>query len=283
MKSKLAKHILMLLTAGVLVNGCGEENKEVRLALKFSPDKIYHFAYENKSSAVARENGRFLYSNDITNKVRYTQEVVESIDSTRARIHYTYTSIKENVLKEDSTRIDTTEETWSTDYVTASNGKIVEVLPLGDVSQESIDYFTKLFEQTSPMFPEEPVPVGYTWSHTVKVMLDEGATDASTTYKVKSLVREAGYDCAVIEYTGNMLVPYRQKCDESGTGYITGSDRIEADGVVYFAYTEGIIIKEYENSTLLREGTLIRDEKKVSFTVDSKTSYTCRLTEIEPK
>jgi hypothetical protein len=283
MRNNLTTHIIALLTAVVVAGGCGEEQKEVRLALKFSPDKVYHFAYENKSSAVARENGRLLYSNDITNNVRYSQEAVEIIDGTKARVRFTYTSIRENVLTEDSTRIDTTEETWSTDYVTSANGKIVEVLPLHDISEESIDYYTRLFEQTSPMYPEEPVPVGYTWAHTVKVILDEGATDASTTYKVKSLVREAGYDCAVIEYRGNMVVPYKQKCDESSSGYITGSDKIDAEGVVYFAYREGLIIKEHENSALFREGTLIRAGDEVSFTVDSKTSYTCRLTEIEQK
>ena len=163
----------------------------------------------------------------------------------------------------------------------ASDGKIVDVFPEDDLPDESIDYYRRLFEQASPMYPDEPVSVGYIWSHTVKVLLNEGVTDASTTYKIKSFVREAGFDCAVIEYKGNMIIPLSNKCVDEGMVITEGLDRIEVEGVTYYAYVEGMVIREDESSHLIREGIATRNGKPIRFKIDEKRSCTNSLIEIK--
>ena len=75
-------------------------------------------------------------------------------------------------------------------------------------------------------------------------MLPTETMNASTTYTIKSFVRELGYDCAVIEYTGNLLIPIEPKKDDKTQR--SGIDKIQTKGMIYFAYIEGLVIKQTE-------------------------------------
>jgi len=262
----------------LFLTGCGTAQKEVRLAFKFPLDKIYHYVYNGKISSTAYENGKLAYSGDRTDRITYTQEVVEMLDSTLARLRYIY-----SMAKDAGGGGDARAKTWTSEFTMANNGKIVDFSSDENSAVQSRDYFRYLFEQASSMYPEQSVPVGYSWTHSVKVISDTGATDASTTYKVKALVREAGYDCAVIEYKGNMIIPIAEKQAAGSSGVTSGTDRIEVNGVVYFAYTQGIIIKQDESSRLMRTGTMSENGKSVEFKIDERRSYTSSLKQIENK
>lgn len=277
MKTCLIRYFAALIAIGVLIAGCGAEKKEVRLVCKFPQGKEYHFIYDSRKSTHAYENDSLVHSGETAHQIRYVRQVVEVIDSTKAKLRFTYTLDVVPPGEKSGTDVDTLTKTWSTEYVMTSDGKIVDFFPEENLPDESIDYYRRLFEQASPMYPDEPVSVGYTWGHTVKVLLDEGVTDASTTYKIKSFVREAGFDCAVIEYKGNMIIPLSNKCMDEGTVITEGLDRIEIEGVAYFAYVEGLVIREDESSHLIREGIATKNGKPIRFKIDEKRNYTNSL------
>ncbi len=268
--------IRLLFTAFILtvLSGCGEQKKEVRLAFKFPTDKVYHFTYDTKSSAVVNENGARTISYEESNRISYSQEVTETIDSATSRLLFSYTQINDDEKMQNK---------WTTECIMASDGKIIEFFPDSNLSEESIEYYRRLFEQTAPIYPNELVPEGYSWSNSYKVLLDEGMTKALSSYKIKAFVREAGYDCAVIEYKGNMLIPLGTDPIGDGSITISGFDRIEVEGVTYFSYTEGILIRQEENSHLVREGTQIKENKATSFKIEENRNTLTRLVDIKYK
>ncbi len=270
MKSGITRLTLTAIVLVMMLGGCGTDKKEIKLAYKFDTGKKYHFVYNSQTSTTAYENDKLVYSGDSTFRVSYVQEAVEILDDTSARLRFTYTDENRGGIS----------KTWSTEYVMSTNGEITGLAADEEVTEESVEYYKKLLEQAAPMYPEEAVTEGFTWNHTVRILLDEGATDAKTTYKVKSFVREAGYDCAVIEYKGNMVIPLEADCI-SEKGAAVGHDKIEVEGAAYFAYTEGIVIKEEENSKLVREGTVTIEGQTTDFKIEEERSYTCTLTNIE--
>ena len=258
----------------IVLSGCGEQKKEVRLVFKFPADKIYHFTYDNKTTVIIYENGAQTISNERSDRISYSQETTETIDSATSRLLFSYTQTNED---------ENSQNRWNTECIMASDGKIVEFFPDSNVSEESFEYYRRLFEQTSPIFPSELVPEGYSWSNRYKVLLDEGMTDAATTYKIRAFVREAGYDCAVIEYNGNMLIPLGTDPIGDGSVTVSGVDRVEVEGVTYFSYTKGILIRQEETSHLIRKGTQVKDNKTTSFNIEEERNTLTRLTDITSK
>jgi hypothetical protein len=279
---KIVRISILFLMIAAFLSGCGYGEKQVMLAYRFNSDKIYHFLYDGKTSSTMYENGALVYSGDRIHRIEYSQQVLEIVDSTSGRLLYTY-NLMNNDQAVGTAAYRTGSDTWQTEFLMESNGKIIEFSSGENSSENSLDYYRNLFEQASPMYPDGPVTVGYIWHHTVKVITDRGATDASTTYKVKSLVREAGYDCAVIEYWGNMIIPIDSNLAGGTSRINSGSDKIEVEGTVYFAYTEGIIIREEGNSNLVRQGILIAGGESTEFRIEDRRSYTSMLKNIEQK
>jgi hypothetical protein len=273
--------ICILAFVMIYIGGCAAEKKEILLSYKFPLDKRYAFLYDSKSSVTVSENGSPVYSGEKSHRVSYTRRVMEIIDSSTARLRFSYELMEGEPPGNRLMAEDDMPWNWSTDFVMAANGRIIDLTDDSGLSGESLEYYRKLFEQTTPMYPDAPVTEGYTWSHTVKVLLEEGLTDATTTYKIKSFARESGYDCAIIEYHGNIIIPLAARSPDDSTVTITGRDRIEVEGLSFFAYVEGIVIKEEEKSHLFREGEMSKGGKITAFTIEEKRSYRSRLVTVE--
>jgi ABC-type uncharacterized transport system auxiliary subunit len=71
----LIKQLFIFLFILVL-SGCGEQTKEVRLVFKFPADKVFHYAYDSKNSSVVYENEKQTLANEQSNSVSYSQEVL---------------------------------------------------------------------------------------------------------------------------------------------------------------------------------------------------------------
>jgi len=271
MIKKAAKFNLILFLIMIFLAACTAEKKEVQLACKFDPHKIYHFVYDSKVSSRMYENDSLTYAGEQDHNLTYTRRALELLDDNRARLLFEY------AMKKDTGQT----STWSTACIMQTNGGISDFETDSSISYAAAEYYQNLFEQTSPVYPEEPVSEGYKWSHSVKVLVDEGRSDANTTYTIKSLVREGGFDCAVIEYQGNILIPLGEECPGEKAVITGGMDRIEVEGVAYFAYKEGLVIREEENSHLVREGTLRQDKETIRFKIDENRYYSSRLIDIE--
>jgi len=272
------KYLISILTVICLIS-CGNQKKEIRLVYQFSTDNIYHYVHDINKSTVFYENDSITYSDDKTYQISYTVETLEKIDDSKAKLFYSYTMME----KKQEVKKDIKPKKWSSEIILASNGKILDFFPDSNISNESIEYYRKMFEQTSPMYPDGLISEGYEWNNSCKVLIDDGITDATTTYKLKSIVREAGYDCAVIEYKGNMVIPLGESCSGDTSVAISGVDRIEVEGATYFAYTRGITIREEEKSTMIREGTQLKDGKTTSFRIEEKRTTLTRVVDIKTR
>jgi len=265
---------LLVAIAIFIMVGCGEQTKEVRLVFKFPSEKVYHYMYDSKSSTVVTENDKQTLTGEKSNRITYTQEVVKNIDNTTARLLFSYSQTDEETK---------TEKNWSTTCIMATDGNITEFKPDSNISDETFEYYRQLFEQTSPVYPHEPVPEGYSWTNRYTVLLDKGKTEASTTYKIKAFAREAGYDCAVIEYKGTMIIPLGSNPMGDGSVKISGADHIDVEGVSYFSYTTGILVRQEETTHLVREGTQQKENKSITFRIEENRNNLTRLVDITNK
>ncbi len=246
-------HIWFL--AGILIlAGCDVEKKEVRLSFKFQPNQKRQYSNEVKVSSKTYESGKIVKTGANAYRSVIKEDVISVADSGRARIRLT--DILDIPAGKDSefAKADPREEEWSLEYLMAPNGKVLELYPSDSLNTELVTFYKNYYEQALPVFPEHPVTEGYSWSQSVKLIVkNEGITRAETTYRVRALVREAGYDCAVIEYKGNMILPFRGK-DKDGA-LVVKLEKINSDGKIYFAYREGMIVRQEETYSIESEGT----------------------------
>ncbi len=225
--------------------GCEKGGKKINLRLKYKPGT------ELTYKQTARGSVKVYYNDSLTRDrfaeieadlKQYVRRVLE--DGTAEVVESkTYHLTSRN--KQDSTITDTTGEDREIVLYVQPNGKIVDLELPGEESVSSLSYLKNYYEQGMPVFPDGDLPQGFSWTQTKTVILPNGPMEASTTYEIKSFAREHGYDCVVIGYDGNLVIPlepYKQKDYE----LISGVDRIRASGNIYFAYKEGLIVLQRE-------------------------------------
>lgn len=263
--------LLLFAAAVTLLSSCQQDDREVVLSLKFRQNQRLHYRSEIKKTSEIYENGKLVFTNSGVSRLKTSEEVGEVLgpDSAKVRLIYYETPAKGEKLS-DSTMIE---------YIQNGRGLIVDFIREDSANLDMINYYQKLYEQMAPMYPEEPVSRGYTWNNTVKLLLGEDEiTNATTTYKVRSLVRERGYDCAVVEYSGNTIVPFRY--ERNGVRIIR-LDKRSAKGVFYLAYREGFIVKLEEIFDYIGEGTRYDSKGKIDFTAKENGTYSYQLLKAE--
>jgi hypothetical protein len=140
-----------------------------------------------------------------------------------------------------------------------ADGKIVSLDMIDKPSQQSEDYVRNFAEQANPVFPSQKVAPGYSWMQTVPVEIVDGTVDTSKmTFKFKGTARKMGYNCAVLEYSGNLVLPVFPNPDD--TVAISGIDRIDISGISYFAIDEGIIVTSDERRRTNRDRKHVNDK-----------------------
>jgi hypothetical protein len=260
-----------------ILMSCDPGKKEVRLTYKFRPSQSREYVSMIKISSMINETGKSLQRDNYSFRSTLLEQVIAVIDSTKARISLTNVSEKPEMPISQTGR-DESPRAWSIEYLIANNGKILEFFPEDSGSSAVIEAYRNYYEQASPVFPDEPVSENQSWGQTIKLIVkDEGPTSAETKYNVKAFVREAGYDCAVIEYTGNMIIPYR-KIEPDGSIMI-GLNRIGTKGVIYFGYVYGMIVKQEETYDIQMEGSRIVNGQKTKITASSKMTSSMILTD----
>jgi len=89
-----------------------------------------------------------------------------------------------------------------------------------------------------PVFPDEKISTGYTWTQKTPVDLPSGdTTTASMTYKIKGTTQKMGYNCAIIEYNGTVVLPLFR--DPQDTTAFEMVDWIEMSGILYYGIDIG--------------------------------------------
>ena len=245
---------------------CTGDPKQVKLEFKYMPGMILNLSQETyKTVQIYNEDSVFT---EKTDDLLYEIEV--TIDSIKSDSIYCISEVitstihrNDNMEKPDSCDID-----YSIQYDFMSNGKISNVT---SATAKNSDYLNDFYEQNSPVFPEELVAPGYTWTQTGNIILQDSSIATSTTgFKVVSYVRESGYDCLVIEYAGDLVIPIFPNPSDSTN--LSGIDRIKSKGVLYFAYNEGLIILSRDNWHINGDRQILEDNKIVNYSIKSDFS-----------
>ncbi len=244
---------LLALSIALLALNCADTQKKVRLQMKFQQGRELVYEQVNKQTISIRNSPTVSQASQ--SKGEMTQFVKSLSPEGVARIEETSTwSWSEKA--EDST-IQIVSSTESLSYEMNPDGKIggLELLDEKDASKWK-EYAQQNLEQSQPTFPAEEVGKGYTWMQTVKIFMPSGeALDASTTYEVKDFVETDGHKCVVIDYRGNLILPFDVMESDSLTR--RGVDRVDVTGTLIFDYEGGYTYSQEETTKVTAERSKI--------------------------
>ena len=151
----------------------------------------------------------------------------------------------------------------------AANGKVLDFQIIGGSTVGWTSYARNFYEQGTSVFPDQAITIGYSWTQTIPVTLADGKTDTATTvYRVKGVAQKIGYNCAIIEYRGNLILPIM--LDPADSMATQGIDRIEMNGLLYFAIKEGTAVSSDERRRLNSQRSSIKAGKLVNRKVEAE-------------
>jgi len=233
---------LLLVT---LTIGCELGKKRVTIRYKLKPDMKLEYQQTSKGSVLVLAGDSVLRDayNDINTTLTWTVKDVaadQTAEIVESRLHH-YRSLD----RRDSSLIDTIKPADDLILFIKPNGKLVDIIPAAEEMRGLASYLQKYFEQGAPLFPENDVEQGYTWSQSSTVVLPDGPIEASTRFTIKSFARHHGYDCVVIAYEGNLVIPLEPN-EKEEYKTVDGVDLVESTGHQYFAYKEGFIVENLE-------------------------------------
>jgi len=237
--------IVFIFFVPLTLNFCSPGNKKITLRFKYNPGLHLTYKQISKRTVKILKGDSIIKKDSHSYTMKIQQEVQRFLDDSTAEVleQDSWQTIEPN--KKDSSLIDTVQNIRKLILQVLPNGKVINFKFVNDDDITLANYIKNYYEQGLPVFPVGEKLPGYSWTQSTRIMLPGKNLEASTTYTIKSLVREAGYDCAVIEYQGNMLIPIEPAPNDSTRR--SGIDRIKTNGLLYFAYKEGIVISQQEH------------------------------------
>ncbi len=272
--------IMILGLVALLTFGCTEGERTVSLKFKYEPGMTLNYKQVTKSSSEVFEGDSLTKERSSEYDVTMVANITSvDKDGTAELLDSTVWQWTEPG-KKDSTVLDTIEKVLVTTVFIQPNGKYVDIaVPEGE--DRSPTWLKNYYEQGMPVFPPGELSPGYSWTQSTKVLLPDETLNATTTYRIKSLARESGYDCALLEYDGNMIIPMDKHVTD--TSEYTGYDEIKMTGVTYFAYTEGIVVIERQQWEITGHRVLhtFATGKMTDILVATKADVDYRLVSLE--
>lgn len=265
--------IILTALAALLAASCQQGDKTIILRYKYSPGTklTYHETMQRNSRVMAGDS--LIEQSDNKFQVDVMQSVEEVLPDSSAVIRETDTWSYTRPSKTDSTILDTISRERNMRVTVRPNGEIADVEFLDEESETNQVYIKNFMEQGMPVFPSGEITPGFSWTQTAKVIMPDQTMEASSTYKFVALVREAGYDCALLEVDGNLVIPITPNPADSVP--TSGIDRIRTTGKMYFAYREGMVVLQKERWVI--EGDHIQKRKggprKYKLLVESDVDY----------
>lgn len=252
-----------ILAVGVLIgSSCTEQPKPFRLRVRYEPaGKIVRYKMETHRVGSVSSGDKLVREIDVKTEgdIYYiTQEMLP--DSTAAvREKYIWTW---DERADDTSQLVRKTREFNYDLLVTPLGKVND-LKMVDAPHKGYEDYARAFSQQGvTIFPDEEVSVGYQWTQTTSVALPGGDIDtASTVYKIKGSARKMGYECAIIEYSGNLVLPiFRVPAD---TLKAQGVDWIEMTGILYFARDAGIAVSSEERRRVVSDREYLKNDELV--------------------
>jgi len=253
----------------LLLAACSVGDKTIMLRFKYEPGTRLVYDQVSKRKVVLKEADSTIQDYSYTFNMIIEHEVRDIIQDSIAAVWEKDTWQYERPTEKDSTVIDTIVSERELLMDIYPNGRITNLRSATDESVEHLSYIKNFYEQGVPVFPSGELSPGFSWTQTTKVILPEETMEASTTFKIKSLAREGGYDCAIIESDGNLVIPVEP--GSMDTLMISGLDRIHTTGLIYFAYREGMVVLQRERWVVDGTREEMKDGKKRTISVGSTT------------
>ncbi|MFH2055098.1 MAG: hypothetical protein ABIJ61_04000, partial [bacterium] len=253
---------LCILCATLLLLGCERSPQEVLLRMQFSDGR--ELVYELASEQIISIDSPDFSADTSRTKGEMIQTVTEVLPEGSARVkEASYWSWSEPD-EDGSVRVVSRDETLS--YRMEASGKVsdLEILSDDDAAKWK-EYAQSKLEQSQPTFPEEPVGLGYTWMQSVKIFMPDGEMlDAATTYEVTEFVEIDERRCAVIDYTGNLVLPFNVV--ETDSTIRKGVDKVDVTGTIWFDYLNGYVFSQHEKTMITAERARIFPTEATSYT-----------------
>ncbi len=278
------KKLLTISLAGLLLTvllGCAQGDRSVTLQFRFDPGLTTLYEQTNKRHLVVTDGDSVIMDESSTFNMTIQQEVLTVNPDGSAKIIETDSWDYERPNKDDSTITDTVKEIRKLEIVVEPNGRIVDLQFLTETSPSMVKYLKNFYEQGMPIFPKDDVSPGYSWTQTTKVILPDGPMEASTTFKLTSFAREGGYDCAVIECDGDLILPLEADLSEETPR--RGIDQISTNGVIYFAYKEGVVVQQRERWIIDGQRERFKDGEWQPYHMKAETDVDFRLKKLTRK
>ena len=236
--------LVLLLVLAAAFTACNQGPKTITLRFKYVPGLKLEYEQDMKRNFRVVEADSVKEKGEMTFYDHVEQVVQEVRQDSSAIIREVDTWKYEVPSKEDTSVMEKREQERILLLTVKPNGDVLNVEFVDSEDRASESYIRHYLEQGMPVFPDGEVSPGFSWTQSAKVMMPEETMEASTTYEVKSLVREAGFDCAVIEFNGNLIIPREAKAEVESER--SGVDHIRATGKMYFAWKEGLVVLQRE-------------------------------------
>jgi hypothetical protein len=254
--------------------GCGTSTPTYQLRYKYAPGSTLSYQQISKGSIISREGDSVATDrvNTVTSNITFTVRRV--VDDTTWEIQQKMVSSYQSLNRVDSTVTDTTETSPEMTIYIASNGRIVDFeYSSASPGKDNTAYMKEYFRQGTPVFPDRPVQVGYAWTQTYDVTVDNAPVQVATNYTIKGVEKRQGYECIAVGYSGRMVIPFQ--ASPSDTLKRHGTDRLTNEGVMYHAVKEGITISQTERWTLSGDREKLRNGTEIPYVVraDYEVSY----------
>jgi|WetSurMetagenome_2_1015567.scaffolds.fasta_scaffold163443_2 hypothetical protein len=276
--SRLTAAAIPVILVLVVSSSCSRAPETFTLRNLYTPvgkSLTYKFALKRVGSATVDSTSTQAIDNKMDGVVIYTfvDTLPGGIGLVREDNHWTWI---EKTADSGKTAPKSQDYAYTMKY--AGNGKLLDLKVVDGSSPTWDKYVRNFYEQGTPVFPDTPITVGYSWTQTYPVVLADNKTDtAETIYRVKGRAQKLGYDCAIIEYRGNLVLPII--LDPADTTATQGLDRIDLNGIMYFAIKNGMAISSDERRRLnthrsfMKAGKLVRRdaqaEDAISFSLDT--------------
>lgn len=276
----------------LLISGCRERHaaQEVRLEFMQHPQETYVYSVSDSVEWEIEDTDDRLYAFQHI-QTQESKMVIETIDSAAVRsVMMSFVVTKDTMINAPAFVLKRKRRSmigweFGFDLRLRKNGEIVKV----ETSDPKLTFeFDRVYKPSQPVFPDRVIAPGYAWTQNFSVEVPGGnPTVATTRYHLDSFAKVDRFDCAVINFKGELeyeecskppAVQPSKELDFIAKKY---RSQVTSEGRIYFAYQEGFMVKK-ENliTSTTRTTTFTKDKVEQQSRTTAKDHERITLTAI---
>jgi hypothetical protein len=237
----------------LLIGGCNERQttKEVRLEFKQQAQEAYLYSVSDSVEWEIEDvdNRRYAFQHL---QAQESRMLIEAIDSAAVRsLTMSFVVTKDTMINAPEFVLKRRQRSmigwkFGFDLRMRKNGEIVKVVT--EDPKLAFEY-DRSYKPSQPVFPDRSITPGYAWTQNFSVEVPRGnPTVATTRYQLNSFTQVDRFDCAVINFKGELEYEECQQppADKPSKEFIAKKYRsqVTSEGRIYFAYREGFMVKK---------------------------------------